>query len=512
MTDWTAGYVADISYTFGYYQELNPLRARMAFLACGLVPPSEGGVHCELGFGQGMSTNIHAAASKSTWYANDFNPAQASFAQEVAAASGASAHLTDEAFADFCKRDDLPEFDSIGLHGIWSWINDENRAVIVDFIKRKLKVGGALYISYNTQPGWAAMVPMRDLLAEHTDVMGVAGAGITNRIDGALEFADKLMATNPAYLRANPVVAERLKKLKQHDRSYLAHEYFNRDWLPMPFSKMAQWLEPAKVNFACSADYLSQVSLVNFTPEQAALLKEIPDPMFQETVRDFIVNAQFRKDYWVKGARKLNALEQAQAYREQKVMLAVHRESVSLKVNGVRGEVTMQEAVYGPILGVLADHKPKTLSQVEHALKGQEITFAQIVQAVLVLSHSATLVAVQDESIISKARKHTDKLNAWLMNRSRSSGEVTFLASPVSGGGVLVGRFHQLFLLGVSAGQKQPTDWANFAWTVIQAQGGKIMKEGKTLETPEENLAELTAEAEDFATKRLPVLKALQVI
>ena len=26
MTDWTAGYVADIGYTYGYYTELNPLR------------------------------------------------------------------------------------------------------------------------------------------------------------------------------------------------------------------------------------------------------------------------------------------------------------------------------------------------------------------------------------------------------------------------------------------------------------------------------------------------------
>ena len=512
MSDWTAGYVAVIGYTYGYYQELNPLRARMAFLVSGLRPPAEGGVHCELGFGQGMSTNIHAAASNSTWYANDFNPAQASFAQEVAAASGANAHLSDESFADFCTREDLPVFDSIGLHGIWSWINDENRAVVVDFIKRKLKVGGVLYISYNTQPGWAAMAPMRDLLTEHSDVMGVAGAGITNRIDSALAFADKLMATNPAYLRANPIVAERSKKMKEHDRSYLAHEYFNRDWLPMPFSKMAQWLEPAKLGFACSADYLSHVGAVNFTPEQAALLKEIPDPMFQETVRDFIVNQQFRKDYWVKGARKLNALEQAQAYRAQKVMLAVHRESVSLKVSGAMGEANMQEAVYNPILDVLADYKPKTLAQVEHALKGQEIAFAQIVQAVLVLSHSATLVAVQDEAIIPKAKKQTDKLNAWLMNKSRSSGEVSFLASPVSGGGIAVGRFQQLFLLAVSGGQRLPADWAKFAWTVIQAQGSKLVKEGKTLETPEENVAELTTQAEEFATKRLPVLKALQVI
>ena len=179
----------EIPYTFGYYQELNPLRARLAFLYAGLVP-AENGVHCELGYGQGLSVNIHAAASGGTWYATDFNPSMAAFAQSLASASGANAHLTDEAFADFCTRTDLPEFDSIGLHGIWSWINDENRTVIVDFIRRKLKVGGVLNISYNTQPGWAAMAPMRDLLAEHSEVMGVAGLGVGARMDGALDFAD----------------------------------------------------------------------------------------------------------------------------------------------------------------------------------------------------------------------------------------------------------------------------------------------------------------------------------
>ena len=341
MTDWTSGYVADISYTFGYYQELNPLRARLAFLNAGLVPP-ENGVHCELGYGQGMSANIHAAASSSTWFATDFNPSQAAFAQSLAVASGANAHLTDEAFADFCTRTDLPEFDSIGLHGIWSWINDENRAIIVDFILRKLKVGGVLYVSYNTQPGWAAMVPMRDLLTEHSEVMGVPGQGIVPRIDAAIDFAEKLLATNPGYLKAHPVVAERLKRIKAHNRNYLAHEYFNRDWLPMPFSKMAQWLAPAKVGFACNADYLGHIDQVNLTADQQALLKEIPDAMFQQTVRDFMVNQQFRKDYWVKGARKLNPLEQAEAFRAQKVLLSGHRADVSLKVTGALGEATMQ--------------------------------------------------------------------------------------------------------------------------------------------------------------------------
>lgn len=36
MSDWTAGYVADIGYTYGYYTELNPLRVRLAFLNAGL--------------------------------------------------------------------------------------------------------------------------------------------------------------------------------------------------------------------------------------------------------------------------------------------------------------------------------------------------------------------------------------------------------------------------------------------------------------------------------------------
>ena len=42
-------------------------------------------------------------------------------------------------------------------------------------------------------------------------------------------------------------------------------------------------------------------------------------------------------------------------------------------------------------------------------------------------------------------------------------------------------------------------------------QGQRLLKEGKTLETAEANLAELTTQATEFADKRLPILKALQI-
>ncbi len=507
MSDWTAGYVADIGYTYGYYSELNPLRVRLAFAQQGLAFP-EVGTACELGYGQGLSTNLHAAASVVQWHGTDFNPSQAAFAQSLASDSGSGARLFDESFAEFSARSDLPEFDYIGLHGIWSWISDENRHVIVDFIRKKLKVGGVLYISYNTLPGWAAFAPMRHLMTEHAEVLGAEGRGIVSRIDGAMDFADKLLATNPLFSRANPQVGDRLKKMKEHSRHYLAHEYFNRDWHPMHFATMAEWLEPAKVQFACSANLLDLIEVVNLTPEQQAFLAEIPDPMFRQTTRDFMVNQQFRKDYWVKGARKLSPLVQAEAMRQIRVVLTTPRADVALKVTGALGEANLNEDVYVPILDLMADHKARSLGELESSLK-DKVSAAQLSQAVMLLAGMGHLSAVQPDS--AKALKTAKAINTHLMHKARGSNDVGFLASPVTGGGVAVNRFQQLFLMSIQQGKKQPADWAKDTWAILAAQGQRLLKEGQTLATPEENLAELTAQAQTFADKQLPMLKALQV-
>jgi SAM-dependent methyltransferase len=509
MNDWTSGYVADIGYTYGYYLELNPLRVKLAFLSAGLVAP-EFGTACELGFGQGLSANMHAAASICSWHGTDFNPSQAGFAQELASVSGANAHLYDEAFDEFAKRD-MPEFDYIGVHGIWSWISDENRAVIVNFIRKKLKVGGVLYISYNTLPGWGTFAPMRHLMTEHAEVIGADGVGIVSRIDGALDFTEKLLATNPLFARANPLINEKINKITGQNRHYLAHEYFNRDWHPMHFATMAVWMESAKLTYACSAHYLDHLDAVNLTAEQQAFLKDIHDPMFKQTVRDFMVNQQFRKDYWVKGARTLTPLEQAEQLREQRFVMSAYRPDVSLKVSGSLGEATLTESIYAPVLDLMSDFKVRTLAQMEQLVKDKGIKSGQLSQAVLVLCGNGTLSAVQDETAISKAKKHTAKLNTHLMLKARSGNDVTYLASPVTGGGVNVGRFHQLFLMALEHSKKKPEEWAGFVAEILAAQGQKIVKEGKPLDTPEEHMAELTTQAHEFSVKQLPIFKALQI-
>lgn len=510
MSDWTSGYVADIGYTYGYYPELNPLRIKLAFINAGLHLP-EIGTACELGFGQGISVNLHAAASLTQWSGTDFNPSQAAFAQELTNISQSGAKLYDEAFADFAHRPDLPDFDYIGLHGIWSWINDENRAVIVDFIKRKLKVGGVLYISYNTQPGWAAMVPMRDLLNEHSEVMGRNGAGIVARLDEALDFADELVALQPGYMAANPQVAERLKTIRGQNRNYLVHEYFNRDWLPMSFANMAKRLDSAKLSYACSANYSDHIDIINLTTDQQQFLKNISDPLFRQTVRDFIVNQQFRKDYWVKGPRHLTGLDKLEAARQLRILLITPRTHVTLTITGNLGEATLLEALYGPVLEALANHQVLSVAELETILNPHGITHAQLFEVILTLAAKGVIMLAQDENNVAKNKDKCHRLNTALMHKARSSQDIGYLTSPVVGG-IAVERFHQLMLLGIKNKKKTVDELADFMLHILFNQGQKIIKEGKILESVEENLDEFKKHANTFLKDFLPIYEALQLV
>src|SRR5690606_7692367 len=145
-----------VGYTYGYYREISPVFQRFCLLLNGYAAPESGADanHCELGFGQGVSINIHAASNPGHYIGTDFNPAQAAHANSLAAASGNNARLYDDSFEQLLNRDDLPQFDSISLHGIWTWVSRDNHKIIAEFARRYLKPGGVFYNSYNCFPGW----------------------------------------------------------------------------------------------------------------------------------------------------------------------------------------------------------------------------------------------------------------------------------------------------------------------------------------------------------------------
>ena len=510
-TDWTSGYVTEIEYTFGYYRELSPDILRLACMSAGFAPPPTKQLrYLELGYGQGLSINIHAAAVDGEFWGTDFNPAQVAHARAIAEAAGSGARLFEESFAEFAARSDLAEFDIIGLHGIWTWISDENGRIIVDLIRRKLRAGGILYISYNCLPGWAPSVPLRHLMKLHADYAAEA-SGMLAKLDGAVNFAQQVIDSGAFFFSGNPAVVDRLKRMSAMNRNYLAHEFFTQDWRVMPFSDVAKWLEDAKLSFAASAHLIDHVEQVNLSEAGQKLLSGIGHPILRQSVRDYLVNQQFRRDIFGKGTRRLTGLEQAELFRQQSFVLLVHQDDVPMKVAGSLGEATLAEEIYRPIISVLADddYSAKTANQLAANPKLSSMPFGQIIQALLVLTGAGYAHPAREPSKHTRAR--CSAMNRYLCERARSSSNVIFLASPICAAGVAVTQFQQLFLLAAHQGKRTPDDHAKFVWDLLAAQGQRLVKDGKTIESPEDNIAEILKQATEFANKRFPILKSLGV-
>lgn len=509
MSNWTAGYVADLGYTHGFYRELTPELLRLTALVNGMqgAPRTGPQSYCELGCGQGFSANLIAAANPHIEvHATDFNPAQIAGARALAAEAGTgNVHFYDDAFADFGSNTALPDqFDMIGLHGIYSWVSAENRRHIVDFIRQRLRIGGLLYISYNTMPGWAALMPMRRILV---DQAGQSAGPILPRIEGSISFFDQLLAVAPAYFSQNPAVAARFEKLKGMSRNYLAHEYFNRDWTPFYFADVAADLAEAKVSFLGSANLLDQIDAINLTEPQRKFLAGEADPVRRQGLLDILINQQFRRDVFLKGAVSHSVSSSRAAWLEMRFVLSTRRADVPMTVNGALGTANLQPDVYGPLLDALAAG-PRTVAQLVADKRVADLGWAQLVQALTILvgaGHLQPALPIKDEN---KRKERTRAFNTAVCNRARWSNELAFLASPVCGGGIPVDRFQQLFLL--ARGEKH-ADPAAFAWGVLEAQGQRLIKDGKPIEDAAENLAELRTRLVEFDASRVEVLQHLGI-
>lgn len=510
MANWSEGYVSDIGYTYGYYAELNPNSVKIPFLMAGLEAPKFT-TACELGFGQGVSINAHAAASDIEWYGTDFNPSQASFAQELSNVSGSNAHLYDQSFSEFCSRDDLPDFDFIGLHGIWSWVSNENRAIITDFIRRKLKVGGVLYISYNTLPGWSAASPIRHMLTEHDHMHGSRSQGIGKRVKASIEFTQDLLKLCQPLVNQVPSIPERLDTISKQNPNYLAHEYFNRDWQPMYFSEMADWLSPTKTNFACSASFLEDYAPSNYTADQREFIKSIDDPMFTQSVKDYIHNKQFRRDYWVKGSRNISTAKSEQTWHQLRFMMISNAENIKFEVKGSIGTVTLRDDIYQRVVDLLSDHKIHQVAELQNRLPDN---FQQnwLFESLAILHSQGAIILVQDDDIIESVREQCRKLNTYLMQQSLVSPELTALVSPLTGSALTYGRFPLIFLYAYIQGKKSRQEWVDYAWQVLKKNNQLLLKDGNTLQEEKDNIKELNRMVDDFEKNTLPLAKRLQIV
>ena len=504
---WNSGYISEIDYIFGYFSEISPVRLKLALLSRGIAH-SVGNTpnYLELGFGQGLSLNINAATSSGSYYGTDFNPSQAAYAARLAGASGRDVKIFDQSFEEFAKRDDLPQFDIIALHGIWSWIAQTGRDAILDIVLNRLKPGGILYVSYNVTPGWSPAWPLRHLLNEYSRRAAVGG--ILSRVDQSIAFVEQVIGADAAYFSANPGLAERLRQIKQQDRTYVSHEYFNEHWQPEPVAVLHDAFAEAKMSFGASASIVENIEGISVPPNARDVLSGISDPVLRETTKDYFLNQQFRRDIFVKGPRPMSRAEVQQGFRDLSFLLVGDPAKAPTTVRSTAGEATLRSDVYGPIIANLAssNREPRTILQIKADPACVHLTEWEIWESLLLLVGLGFVAPLAVSDTAAEDREAALRLNAEICNRARFSGAMQYLAAPVTGSAISVGRIEQLFMLARFRGEEQIVEWV---WDVFEAQGERLVVDGVTIEDPGECRVRIAEMLQNFLRDQLPVLRAV---
>lgn len=518
------GYVTDIEYLSTYIREITPGFIRFNLLVQGFDLPdlAEGEQfrYMELGYGQGVSLNIHAASMPGEFWGTDFMPEHTANAQDMTnAARLDNVRALNLSFAELDalgEKGGLPMFDLITLHGVWSWVSGDNQRQILDVVRRHLKPGGAVYVSYNAMPGWASFMPIRELMALHAERKNADKDSVI-RTRLAMDYVGKVADAGAACFANNPDAAIYLDGLRKHDVKYLAHEYLNNNWNPLYFAEVAKSMKTAGCEFVTSARVLSQADTL--LPETMRPLVHAAhnQPVLRESLRDYALNQQFRTDIFVKNASPLP--EDIAAARRDGLHFATTRHISALDfsrltVNTPVGEAILEEAIHRPVLELLAEntYAPKSFSWLKKHpyLEAVEETllFAALYRLV-----AADYISPAHPDPLPETMAACSRLNQVLCQQAadRSRRETTqfFLASPVTGGAILSNRDEMLFLLSLLRGASSPAVLAKDALAMYTDIGRTVIGDNNRLLNPSQAHYFLTGKAKNFLVERLPFIEAM---
>lgn len=511
MHSWNQGYVTDISYTKGYYATLNPLRIKICFLAQGLMPPKIQ-TACELGFGQGVTLNFNATNPHISWYGTDFNPSQSAFARNLSEVSQSSVQIYNDSFAEFINQD-LPQFDFIALHGIYSWVSSEVRKQIQEFISKKLRYGGVVLLSYNSQAGWASISPLRDLIRAYSNYLTPIGKSSPTRTREGLNFVEELMNLPSTEMIKNPQTTSMLQTLNKMDNTYLAHELLNENQNAFNFLEISKELENAKLEFGTYSGFGEHLNNIQLSEQEREILLKVAHcrPIY-EMLKDLIFATSFRSDYWVRGSIALSTNQCMQELLKLRIVLTIPYSKLDYMLNTRRGSLNLNESFYTPIFELLRENAPIEVREIWMHL-GEKlkrtITYNELAESLIALSLKDCIKLAYEDEVCNQSKPYTHRLNSYILEQSIQNPDyIGHLISPLTGEGIALNRFEMLFLYAhINKGKET---WGDCVYRLLTSSKEKIIKEGRELDQSETK-AEIVLQEKKIA-EWIPVFEKLGII
>ncbi|MCM1225254.1 MAG: class I SAM-dependent methyltransferase [Lachnospiraceae bacterium] len=439
----------------------------------------------------------------------DFNPSQVAIAKLY----GDRENLTlyNDSFSQLLERfeREKPQFDYIVLHGIFSWVSQENRKIILEIISRFLKVGGVVYNSYNCMPGWSPKIPSREILLLYKSLYATATMDTDGLVKGAIGFFEEFLSTMPNYAEESPQNKKMLADLKTRDTSYIPHEYLNQDWDCFYFYKVAQMLEGAKCTYATSGNYLEHFDMWNLKPEAIAMLEKIQHRIFREQLKDYCINRQFRKDIYIKGARKITQREIIERICNTYFTLIAPISEFKEKLGCPLGELNLHKDLYIKVLKFLEkdDYREKSAKEIMEAC---DMEISAALQVLCVLGTQRLVAPTQKASETLKCRANAYNMRV-LARQEIGNNIFSYLAVAKIASGIVVSNVEQLIMSAYFKGARKESELVRFVMAIFKDTGRNFLKDGKMLESEAENKKAIAEVVKEFLGK-LPLYKALEIL
>jgi hypothetical protein len=406
------GYVDDVGYTPTFQPELAPAWLDMVAVLNGFAPRDRTRpfAWCELGCGLGLTAIVVAGCNPAgACHAIDALPQHihaARAASDDAGIANVTFHALD--FAAALDRD-LPQFEYIVAHGVYSWIDAEAKLALRRFVDRHLAPGGLFYVSYNAMPGWAADLPFQHLVR----ALAAAEPGdSTAQFAAAAATIQALKDAGAAALMASPMAAKGWDADKEKlPLAYFPHEYLVGSWRPLYVDEVRA--DMATIGLAPVGSATLRDNFDNFVLRRKAraALDGIADLGLRALVRDFFLFQRFRRDVYGRTSPRMGDDERRARLFALPFALACPPDKVSYAMPTEAGSVGFDNPVARGIVARLGDG---VLSL--DAFRDDGHAADDLLTNMLVLCCAGIIQPVSDETI------DTRRLNAHLARVRQETG------------------------------------------------------------------------------------------
>jgi len=413
------GYVTDVPYVRSFIRELAPAWLDHVALLQGWAPPvrKRGFAWCDLGCGQGVTAAVLAATHpEGNFYGIDAMPAHIAHARRLAAEAGISNVRFHAADFSSAVELDLPGFDYIVAHGVYSWVDPAARDALRRFIDRHLKPGGLVYVSYNAMPGRAADLPFQRLMQA---LGGSLPGDSIARVAAAAEIVDSLGALKAPALVASPMAKMVKKRTERHAPAYLAHELLGASWEPLCVTEVRAAMAAIGLSPVGSATLIENYDSFVLGKAARKALAAIADPDARELTRDFLIDQFFRRDVFARKAKRLGEDACRRCLLASAFSLTRPAAMIAYKLSTPAGRLRFDNVATRHIVAVLAGG-PRRLADI--AARG--VTERDLLAAALALSAAGVLSPVEG------GRADCAKLNRIICRRLGGLEEIRYLVLP----------------------------------------------------------------------------------